>query len=317
MLLAGLLSGFVVSGDTTAPPVTCSHPHVPDGNGKMNSSLVFQAFPQPALVPWPTQIAADNKYLPINGLSIEAGSSDLWPLAQLLSEQIHAITNMSLPVRNATTAQAKPESIRLQVSAESLEADTSILNVDRSGILLEAGEYGALVSATTTLLQALENSQDVDSVPISGSHCTTPFSWRVPFLEIKDTPEFGFRGIMVDAARADLGTKTDIYSLKQYVILASFYKCNHLHIHLSDDDAFTWPSKAFPELAAQSSHAYTMAEMKELASFAALRGVAIIGEIDVPGHARGIVKALPELFAFPSSPHTGIVDITNPGSRPE
>jgi hexosaminidase len=85
---------------------------------------------------------------------------------------------------------------------------------------------------------------------------------------------------MVDAAREYL----PLTSLKGYVILCRLYKLNHLHIHLTDDHAFSFPSTAYPEAAAKSQWSYTLAEMKELAQFAADRGVEIIGEIDVPGH---------------------------------
>ena len=81
--------------------------------------------------------------------------------------------------------------------------------------------------------------------------------------------------------------------------------------------AFTWPSTAFPQLPNASSHACTMAEMRELSEYAAVRGVHIIGEIDVPGHASAFMRAALELFAFPSTikggkSSVGIVNITSP-----
>jgi len=48
---------------------------------------------------------------------------------------------------------------------------------------------------------------------------------------------------------------------------------------------------------------YKLEDLKELQAFASQRAVTIIGEMDVPGHSSGLVTALPEIFAFPSSPH--------------
>ena len=45
-------------------------------------------------------------------------------------------------------------------------------------------------------------------------------------MEVDDQPEFGIRGVMVDAARAYL----PLVQLKQYVVLCRLYKLNHLHI---------------------------------------------------------------------------------------
>ena len=50
---------------------------------------------------------------------------------------------------------------------------------------------------------------------------------------------------------------------------------------------------------------YNLEDLKELQAFALQRAVTIIGGMDVPGHSSGLVTALPEVFAFPSSPHVG------------
>ena len=53
---------------------------------------------------------------------------------------------------------------------------------------------------------------------------------------------------------------------------------------MTDDQSFTFPSAAFPQLPAKSSFAYTLAELNELKEFADLRGVTLVGEMDVPGN---------------------------------
>jgi hypothetical protein len=45
--------------------------------------------------------------------------------------------------------------------------------------------------------------------------------------------------------------------------------------------------------------------------YAAARGVTIIGEMDVPGHASGLTAVLPDVFAFKSQPSLGVVNFVN------
>jgi hexosaminidase len=80
---------------------------------------------------------------------------------------------------------------------------------------------------------------------------------------------------------------------------------------MTDDQSFTFPSAAFPRLATKSHFAYTLADLKELKAFADLRGVTLLGEMDVPGHSTAMVDALPELFGFPSAPKLGVVNFAN------
>ena len=74
--------------------------------------------------------------------------------------------------------------------------------------------------------------------------------------------------------------------------------------------AFTFPSTAYPELAAKAPFKYTLQELHELQAFATARGVTVIGEMDVPGHSSGLVDALPSVFGFRSlgAKQVGICD---------
>ena len=100
-------------------------------------------------------------------------------------------------------------------------------------------------------------------------------------------------------------------TLKQLVEMARFYKLNFLHLHLTDDQAFTFPSTRFPKVAAGSKYRYTLRELAEVRAYAELRAVTVIGEADVPGHATAITQADPDNFGFPSFPKTPIVNFVN------
>ena len=85
--------------------------------------------------------------------------------------------------------------------------------------------------------------------------------------------------MMVDAARAFL----PLPMLKSYVIMCRLYKINYLHMHLTDDGSFTFPSAKYPELSQKAPWKYNASDLAELQAFASVRGVAIVGEMDVPG----------------------------------
>ena len=67
---------------------------------------------------------------------------------------------------------------------------------------------------------------------------------------------------------------------------------NVLHLHLSDDQAFRFPSAAYPKLA--SAEHYSLEELRTLVRYAANRGVRVIPELDMPGHVTSWLNAYPE-----------------------
>ena len=53
-----------------------------------------------------------------------------------------------------------------------------------------------------------------------------------------------YRGIMIDLAR----NFHPVDYLKRYIVMCRVYKLNYIHLHFSDDQAFAFPSTAFPNL---------------------------------------------------------------------
>ncbi|MCC6408354.1 MAG: family 20 glycosylhydrolase, partial [Planctomycetes bacterium] len=128
----------------------------------------------------------------------------------------------------------------------------------------------------------------------------------VPHATILDGPGVDFRALLVDVARKPHSLRV----LKQLVELCHFYKLRYLQLHLTDDQAFTFPSIAFPELVTPEQH-YTQAELRELVAYADARGVVLIPELEMPGHCGQLVARKPELFR--ASPlHHATIDFANP-----
>ena len=70
----------------------------------------------------------------------------------------------------------------------SATGEQSTLTVDKDKVLISGGNYDAIASATTTLLQALEFTSDADLIPATPS-CVNAPAWRVPVMTVTDSPE--------------------------------------------------------------------------------------------------------------------------------
>lgn len=111
-------------------------------------------------------------------------------------------------------------------------------------------------------------------------------------VRIEDWPEKDYRGLMIDLARE----WHPLHILLRYVDLCFFYKIKYLHLHFMDDQRYTLPSRQFPALA-KNGEAYSSEEIAQLCSYAKTRGIVLVPEIEMPGHASSLIKAYPEVFA--------------------
>ncbi len=116
-------------------------------------------------------------------------------------------------------------------------------------------------------------------------------SARWPTLEIVDGPDHPYRSFMVDMGRNPHSPET----LRRVVDMMFFYKANYLHLHLTDDQLFSWPSKAYPKLGSARA-GWTWQAFVDLESYSQARGVTIVPEIDVPGHSTILRREYPEVF---------------------
>ncbi len=113
-----------------------------------------------------------------------------------------------------------------------------------------------------------------------------------PECEINDAPRFPWRGLMIDVARHFL----PIDVIKRNIDGMAAVKLNVLHLHLSDDQGFRVESKLFPKLhlLASDGDYFTYEDIKEIVRYADERGIRVIPEFDLPGHATCWFKAYPE-----------------------
>ena len=144
---------------------------------------------------------------------------------------------------------------------------------------------------------------------------------RIPALKIADYPAFSWRGLMLDSARHI----QPVSYIKRLIDRMAANKLNVLHWHLTDDQGWRIEIDRYPRLTSvgawrQEAGAagldpktgkpllyggyYSKKQIREIVAFARAHHVAVVPEIDVPGHATAMTAAYPELASTSNPPKT-------------
>ena len=162
---------------------------------------------------------------------------------------------------------------------ESLGEDESYhLEVAPERVLLRAPNPLGVLHGLQTFLQMVE---------------VTDHGFVVPSVTIDDKPRFPWRGLMIDTGRHFI--PLDV--LRQNIDLMEVSKLNVFHWHLSEDQGFRMESKIYPLLQGKGSDGlyYTQDQARELVAYARDRGIRVVPEFDMPGHAASWFVGYPEL----------------------
>ena len=164
----------------------------------------------------------------------------------------------------AGAATATDESYRLRITA--------------GGALLTAPSALGIQRGIATFRQVLEHSSR---------------GWRAQFCDIQDAPRFKWRGVLLDPARHFL----PVAVIKRNLDGMAAVKLNVLHWHLCDDQGWRVESKRFPRLhtVGGATGYYTQAQVREVVRYATARGIRVVPEFDMPGHAGALLAAYPRL----------------------
>lgn len=184
------------------------------------------------------------------------------------------------------------------------------LRVQRSGkVTISSSTERGMLYAFQTLRQLIESGDE---------------GLTLPECRIEDEPTFSWRAYLLDEARHFQGMET----VKQMLDEMARLKMNLFHWHLVDDPGWRIEINKWPELTAVGSKRnftdreltleefeekypdtrmyYTQDEIKEIITYAANRGISIMPEIEVPGHASAAVAAYPWLGSSSSREGKGI-----------
>jgi len=156
---------------------------------------------------------------------------------------------------------------------------------------LEVSERQVVINAPAVVgaLRGLETFLQLLSGDASG--------YFIPEARIRDQPRFPWRGLLIDVGRH----WQPIEVIKRNLDGMAAVKLNVLHLHLTDDQGFRIESKTFPKLHGLGSDGlyYTQEEIREIVAYARDRGIRVVPEFDVPGHATSWLAGHPELASAP------------------
>jgi hexosaminidase len=162
---------------------------------------------------------------------------------------------------------------------------------DDESYTLEVGPSHALLIAPTAFgaLHGLETLLQLPQLDKAG--------WFLPGVSIRDQPRFPWRGLMIDVARR----WQPVEVIERNLDAMAAVKLNVLHLHLTDDQGFRIESLTHPELQGKGSDGlyFTQEQMRGIIAYAAGRGIRVVPEFDIPGHATSWVVSHPELASIP------------------
>lgn len=160
--------------------------------------------------------------------------------------------------------------------------ESYILDISPDVILLESNTDIGTLRGLETLFQLLSYNAE---------------GWYFPCGRIEDAPRFPWRGLLIDVCRHF--QPVDI--IKRNLDGMAAVKMNVLHLHLSEDQGFRIESRSFPKLHQMGSNGqyFTQAQIKDIIRYADARGIRVIPEFDIPGHATSWFVGYPNLASAP------------------
>lgn len=281
------------------PPV--AH-HRPDGRP---SGPLSELIPAPARAegPHPDGFVLDSS------TALRAG-----PGTESTERWLRATLGGALGLRLAP-GEGRGVSLRID---DSLAPEAYRLTVGESGVEILGGAAPGVFWGAQTLRQ-LVGAEAFRRAPLRAAG-----RYAVPGCLIEDEPRFGWRGMMLDVARHFMPKD----GVLRYLDLLAAHKLNVFHFHLTDDQGWRIEIKRHPKLTEAGSwrprtkwghraselwndtpHGgfYTQDDIREIVAYAHERHIAVVPEIDIPGHSQAAIHAYPELG------NTDVVDTASLG----
>ena len=255
----------------------------------------------PAIIPAPASQQINGGVFEMNALTgIVSTDVEFNQVADFLKSYIKHGSNIDLKstdyksviIFKKDASITNPEGYQLKITTEGIE----ILSNSAKGA------FYAVQSLRQLLPASFENGTYKKSTVI------------IQNLEIKDAPQFKYRGMHLDVGRHFF----PVDFIKKYIDLMSMLKMNTFHWHLTEDQGWRIEIKKYPKLQEVAAYRnetlighyseqphkfdgkkyggfYTQEQIKDIVKYASERQVTIIPEIEMPGHEQAAISAYPEL----------------------
>lgn len=230
--------------------------------------------------------------------------------AEFLAAALRPATGFPLPVLYSENVQSG------DVSLEIIHKDTNDLkNKEAYSLFIndqKIGPNAVVINAINSagLFYGAQSLRQLLPKEIFQTTKQASVSWTIPAVDIFDKPRFAYRGMMLDVAR-HFRTVDDV---KHLLDAAALLKLNVFHWHLTDDEGWRVALSQYPTLTRIGGYRgfnlplqptfgsgsnpyggfYSQTQIRDIVNYANQRHIAVIPEIDMPGHARAMIKSLPQ-----------------------
>ncbi len=253
-----------------------------------SSCTTSPSIEEAGLIPIPLTISAEAGNLVLDtdfSIQLVGTDQEIKSVGDYLANRIRPATGFEVPVGSIEGA------IVLElISGQASEAYE--LTISDNEVRITSTSAAGLFYGAQTLMQLFP--VEIESAVIIDR------DWTLPKGNIRDQPEFSYRGAMLDVARHFISTA----DVKHYIDQMAKFKFNYLHLHLTDDQGWRIEIKSWPDLTTIGGSTevgggeggfYTQEEYKDLVAYAASRFITIVPEIDLPGHTNAALAAYGEL----------------------
>ena len=247
------------------------------------------------MIPKPLKVIATEKGFALDEFAaIYTSNSEGFPeIGEFLSKKIKGKTELDIPVN--IDAVPNMEGVIYINKSDSLDLkapESYQLYITEDSVILNSNTAAGAFRGIQTLRQVIsENSNDtLAEYPI----------FTIPTGKIIDSPQFEYRGAMLDVARHFFS----VDEVKKFIDMLAYYKYNVLHFHLSDDQGWRIEIKSWPkltevggstEVGGEAGGFFTQEDYKELVAYALKHHIMIVPEIDMPGHTNAASVSYPIL----------------------
>lgn len=264
--------------------------------------------PPPPVVPTP--VAAQPRFAPFvlpDAARIVATEEGLEAQAVVLQDTLEKRLGRRIPLGEAP-AGSGDLTLTLGYLSEAVAGNPEAFSIEvfEDHVALSGTGSVGVARAVARLAQLFQ--QDPDSG-----------AWMLPPTRIDDAPAFRWRGLMLDVARFP----HPVEALRESIDMAFLFSLSVVHLHLGDDQAFTFPASCLPPRADPgqpgANRGYTTEDLKYLVDYAGARGITLVPEIDMPAHASALVRARPDLFGTTDvktgeAKSTGVINMASPAA---
>jgi hexosaminidase len=259
-----------------------------------------------SIVPAPREVAYGTGSFDVSASTrIVATRPEGRQVARYFADLLQRTRSVALAI--APTGDAEGAiNFELLAGEDAGDAEDYSLTISPGRIVVSARGPRGLFHGAVTLWQVMTSNR------VAGSEL------QVPAMTVVDAPRFRWRGLLVDSARHYQSPQF----IKRLIDVMALHKLNVLHWHLTDDQGWRLQIRKYPQLTAVGAWRvpagpaaaadidsatgrsrlyggfYSQEQVRDIVAHAAARNIAIVPEIEMPGHASAAIAAYPQLGVF-------------------